>query len=142
MLGRLSYVRVNYFLWIESLLHFLTLLDKCYLSLRLNSKSYKSSLKMSKWIIRFHFLCKISVAAMMFRGVLVFLKFSHFSPERKETGSLSATESEFWIGDFNVKAWKLPSTNSTKSGAHYNFAKIQENKHTPEYKSELSVHYW
>ena len=27
-------------------------------------------------------------------GVLVFLKFSHFSPERKETGSSGATESE------------------------------------------------
>ena len=27
---------------------------------------------------------------------------------------------------------KLPSTNSTKSDAHYNFAKFQENKHTPE----------
>ena len=27
-------------------------------------------------------------------GVLVFLKFLNFSPERKETGSLGATESE------------------------------------------------
>ena len=28
------------------------------------------------------------------RGALVFLKFSHFSPERKESGSLGTTESE------------------------------------------------
>ena len=31
-----------------------------------------------------------------------------------------------------LKHEKLLSTNSTKSGAHYNFAKIQENKHTRE----------
>ena len=31
-----------------------------------------------------------------------------------------------------LKQEKLESTNSTKSGAHHNFAKIQENKHTPE----------
>ena len=30
-----------------------------------------------------------------------------------------------------LKHEKLPSTNSTKSGAHLNFAKIQENEHTP-----------
>ena len=30
-----------------------------------------------------------------------------------------------------LKHEKLPSTNSTKSGAHGNFAKTQENKHTP-----------
>ena len=34
------------------------------------------------------------------RGVLVLLNFSHFSSERKETGSLGVTES------FSVKAWK------------------------------------
>ena len=48
-------------------------------------------------------------------AVLVFMNFSLFPPERKETGSLGATESEVWIGDFNVKAWKT----------------IQENEHTP-----------
>ena len=30
-----------------------------------------------------------------------------------------------------LKQEKLPSINSTKPGAHYNFAKNQENKHTP-----------
>ena len=39
-------------------------------------------------------------------GVLVFLKFRHFSCELKETVSLAATESEVWIGNFNEKAWK------------------------------------
>ena len=39
-------------------------------------------------------------------GVLVFMNFSHFSAELKETGSLGATESEVWIGNLNVKAWK------------------------------------
>ena len=40
------------------------------------------------------------------RAVLVFLKFWHFSCELEETESLGATESEVWIGNFNVKAWK------------------------------------
>ena len=31
---------------------------------------------------------------MGFKGVLVFLKFSHFTPQRKETESSGATESE------------------------------------------------
>ena len=31
---------------------------------------------------------------MAFKGVLVFLKFSHFTPEHKETESSDATESE------------------------------------------------
>ena len=39
-------------------------------------------------------------------GVLLLLKFSHFSPERAETGSLDTTESEVWIGSFYVKAWE------------------------------------
>ena len=30
-----------------------------------------------------------------------------------------------------LKHKKLPSTNSTKSGTHLNFAQIQENEHTP-----------
>ena len=38
--------------------------------------------------------------------ILVFLKFSHFSPERSQTLSLSVTESEVWIGNLNVKARK------------------------------------
>ena len=38
------------------------------------------------------------------RGVLVFLKCVHFSSELKETGSSGATESEVWIGNFNVIA--------------------------------------
>ena len=42
----------------------------------------------------------------MTRGVLVFLKFGYYSRELKETGSSGATESEIWIGKFNVKAWK------------------------------------
>ena len=31
-----------------------------------------------------------------------------------------------------LKHEKLPSTNPTKSGAHYNFAKFQENEHIPD----------
>ena len=34
------------------------------------------------------------------------LKFSHFSPESKETWSLCAKESKVWIGNLNVKTWK------------------------------------
>ena len=61
-----------------------------------------------------------------------FLKFGHFSCELKETGSSGSTESEVWIGDFNVKAWK-----TTKHKLHkiwrslYNFTKFQQNEHTP-----------
>ena len=51
-------------------------------------------------------------------GVLVFLNFSHFSPELKETGSLGATESEVGIGNFNVKARKTTEHKLHKSGAH------------------------
>ena len=36
-----------------------------------------------------------------------------------------------------LKHEKLPSTNSTKSGTQYNFAKIQENKHTPASDSNV-----
>ena len=36
-----------------------------------------------------------------------------------------------------LKHEKLPSTNSTKSGADYNFAKIQENEHTLVTTSKL-----
>ena len=41
-----------------------------------------------------------------FRGVLVLLKVLHFLLKCAKTGSLGATESEVWIGNFNVKAWK------------------------------------
>ena len=34
---------------------------------------------------------------------------------------------------------KLPSRNSTKSGAHKNFAKFQENEHTPGFSVTDSV---
>ena len=40
------------------------------------------------------------------RGVLVLLRFGQFSCELQKTGSSGATESEVWIGNFNVKAWK------------------------------------
>ena len=46
-------------------------------------------------------------------GVLVFLNFWHFSPERTQTGSLGTTESEVWIGNLNIKARK-----STKHKLH------------------------
>ena len=36
-----------------------------------------------------------------------------------------------------LKHEKLPSTNSTKSGDHYNLLKIQENKHTPEHQRQF-----
>ena len=49
-------------------------------------------------------LCSEPGVGLFSLGVLVFLKFSHFSPERKETGSLDATVSQVWIGNFNVKA--------------------------------------
>ena len=38
-----------------------------------------------------------------------------------------------------LKHEKLPSTNSTKSGTHYNFAKIQENNHTPETETDIKT---
>ena len=40
------------------------------------------------------------------RDVLIFLNFPHFSPERTQTWSLGATESEVWIGNFYVKVKK------------------------------------
>ena len=39
-------------------------------------------------------------------SVIVSWSFDIFLPERTETWSLGATESESWIGNFNVKAWK------------------------------------
>ena len=39
-------------------------------------------------------------------GCACFLNIWHFSPEHTQTWSLGATESEVWIGNFNVKAGK------------------------------------
>ena len=39
--------------------------------------------------------------------LLVLLNFPHFSPESAQTGSLGATESKVWIGNFNEKARKI-----------------------------------
>ena len=47
-------------------------------------------------------------------GVLILLKFWQL----KETGSSGATESEVWIGDSNVKAWKTTEHKLHQSGAH------------------------
>ena len=51
-------------------------------------------------------IMQLNYSALGFRGVLVFLNFPYFSPERKQTGSFGTTQSEVWIGNFNVKAWK------------------------------------
>ena len=40
------------------------------------------------------------------RGCTRFLNLWQFLAKLKETGSLGATESEVWIANFNVKAWK------------------------------------
>ena len=47
-----------------------------------------------------------------------------FSPERKETGSLGATESEVWIGNFSVKAWKTTEHKPHKIWRSLTFCKI------------------
>ena len=38
--------------------------------------------------------------------VLILLNFWHVLPERTQTWGLGTTESEVWIGNFNVKTWK------------------------------------
>ena len=65
------------------------------------------------------------------RGVLVFLKFGQFSPERKETGSLGTTESEVWIGNFNVKAWKTTEHKLHKIWRSLKFCKISGKRAHP-----------
>ena len=57
------------------------------------------------------------------RGVLVFLKFSHFSHECKQTGSLGATESEVWIGNFYAKASKTAEHKLHKMWPSLKFSK-------------------
>ena len=67
--------------------------------------------------------------------VLVSLKFWHFSPERTQTWSLGATESEVWIGNLNVKAWKTTKHKLHKSWRSLKFCKkIQENEHAQMWK--------
>ena len=51
-------------------------------------------------------------------GCARFLKFGHFLREFNETGGSGATESEVWIGNFNVKARKTTEHKLHKSGAH------------------------
>ena len=45
----------------------------------------------------------------------------------------STTWSEVWIGNFNVKAWKPTEHKLHKIWRSLNFAKFQENEHTPGY---------
>ena len=71
------------------------------------------------------------VSAYLASVVFVFLKFWHFSPERKETGSLGATGSEVWIGNFNVKAWKTTKHKLHKIWRSLKFCKNSGNKHNP-----------
>ena len=73
------------------------------------------------------------------RGVLVLLTFWQFSPERKVTGSLGATESEVWIGNLNVNARKATKHKLHKIWLSLKFCKIQENEHIPEEKSKTGV---
>ena len=70
-----------------------------------------------------------------FWGVLVFLKILHFSPERKETGGLGATESEVWIGNFNVKAWKTTEHKLHKIWHSLKFCKNSGKRAHPCYRS-------
>ena len=64
------------------------------------------SLQRKRWDKRWVDKCRPNYLTIKTRGVLIFLKFWHYSPEHKETGSLGATESEAWIDNFNVKVWK------------------------------------
>ena len=46
------------------------------------------------------------IGSVNLRGVFLFLKLWHFSSEGTQSWSLDATESEVWVGNFLVKAWK------------------------------------
>ena len=58
------------------------------------------------------------------RGVLFLLKFGIFSPERKETRCLGTTETEVWVGNFNVKARKTIEHKLHKIWHSLKFCKI------------------
>ena len=64
-------------------------------------------------------------------GCTHFLKFGHFSSERKETESSGATESEVWIGDFNVKARKTIEHKLHKIWRSLKFCKISGKRAHP-----------
>ena len=64
-------------------------------------------------------------------GCTRFLKFGHFSCELKETGSSGATESEVWIGDFNVKARKTIEHKLHKIWRSLKFCKISGKRAHP-----------
>ena len=65
------------------------------------------------------------------KAVLVFLNVCQFSAECKETWTSGATESGVWIGNFNVKTWKTVEHKPYKIWRSLNFAKFEENEHTP-----------
>ena len=65
------------------------------------------------------------------RDVLVFLKFPHFSPGHKQTGSLGAAGNEVWIGDFNVEAWKTTEFILHKTWRSLKFCKLSAKQAHP-----------
>ena len=70
------------------------------------------------------------------RGVLVFLK---FHVKSKKLGGLTPQKVKFEQAISMLKHEKLPSTNSTKSGAHQNFATFQQNEQFCNEKYILSA---
>ena len=79
-------------------------------------------------------MCTVSVGSAgtcCFSDVLVFLNFWHFSLKLKQTGSLGATESEVWIGNFNVKAWKTTAHKLYKIWPLLKFCKISGKRAHP-----------
>ena len=79
-------------------------------------------------ICRFLGICLVNFSlntkiSLLLPQSIVFPKFGHFSCERKETGSLGTTESEVWIRNFNVKAWKTTEHNLHKIWRSVKFCK-------------------
>ena len=77
-------------------------------------------------------------------GVPFFMNFSLFSPERKESGSSGATESEVWKGNFKGIAWKTTKHKLHKIWSSLKFCKHSGNKLIPglglqRYHSHLTV---
>ena len=60
-------------------------------------------------------------------------RFAEIASELTKTLSSGATEFRVWIGNYNVKVWNLPRTNSTKYETQNILVKFQQNEHTPEF---------
>ena len=75
---------------------------------------------------------RVSVISNWSRGVLVFPKFLTFFMWTQRNWEFRRHRNCSLNRQFQcLKHKKLPNTNSTKSGGHWNFAQIQEKEHIP-----------